>query len=525
MVTTQTGWLQRHTQFQVILKPDPGNSQDLFILCSPSALGIDVRQHDIRFVEDNWESPVLYSVLGVWVGKFGWMGWRSLSSPTSCRLEVFSLSVEITYGLERILMLLQVVDHFKNIQYADGTTYGELFLENDYPEPSIQPDDSRYGENANGLQRHTQFQVILKPDPGNSQDLFISNLSALGIDVREHDIRFVEDNWESPVLGAWGLGWEIWMDGIEITQFTYFQLVLLTFTGVLNIAFSDSELLEVFSLSVEITYGLERILMLLQVGTVESYAGTMRRAGIEVEIEDLKNIILKHSTILAKSVNGHVQIQESLLNEVVILVELPVPVLGKFEESFPELSEDLLTIVMQKQQKYFSITGDIGRLLPYSIAEKLGTMLDKMARVQNTVAKLSLELGINDGLLQTVDDAASHAMSDLATAVVMEFTSLSGIMARQLQRPLFYVERIALFESYWIPWWMRLYLRLMRELCGALSCLQNAKSILPLEDFFNNVFVMEEDERIRNNRVALLKKIAGPDLPRGVADLTVLPGF
>uniref|UniRef100_A0A5B7BMJ6 glycine--tRNA ligase n=1 Tax=Davidia involucrata TaxID=16924 RepID=A0A5B7BMJ6_DAVIN len=118
-----------------------------------------------------------------------------------------------------------------------------------YVEPSIRPDDSRYGENPNRLQRHTQFQVILKPDPGNSQDLFIRSLSALGIDVNEHDIRFVEDNWESPVLGAWGLGWEIWMDGMEITQFTYFQ---------------QAGSLQLLPISVEITYGLERILMLLQ---------------------------------------------------------------------------------------------------------------------------------------------------------------------------------------------------------------------------------------------------------------------
>ncbi|KAL6981328.1 Glycine--tRNA ligase, chloroplastic/mitochondrial 2, partial [Sarracenia purpurea var. burkii] len=118
-----------------------------------------------------------------------------------------------------------------------------------YVEPSIRPDDSRYGENPNRLQRHTQFQVILKPDPGNSQDLFIRSLSALGIDVNEHDIRFVEDNWESPVLGAWGLGWEIWMDGMEITQFTYFQ---------------QAGSMQLMPVSVEITYGLERILMLLQ---------------------------------------------------------------------------------------------------------------------------------------------------------------------------------------------------------------------------------------------------------------------
>ncbi|XP_075517692.1 glycine--tRNA ligase, chloroplastic/mitochondrial 2-like isoform X2 [Primulina tabacum] len=118
-----------------------------------------------------------------------------------------------------------------------------------YVEPSIRPDDSRYGENPNRLQRHTQFQVILKPDPGNSQDLFIRSLSALGINVNDHDIRFVEDNWESPVLGAWGLGWEIWMDGMEITQFTYFQ---------------QAGSLPLMPVSVEITYGLERILMLLQ---------------------------------------------------------------------------------------------------------------------------------------------------------------------------------------------------------------------------------------------------------------------
>jgi tetrameric-type glycyl-tRNA synthetase alpha subunit len=118
-----------------------------------------------------------------------------------------------------------------------------------YVEPSIRPDDSRYGDNPNRLQRHTQFQVILKPDPGNSQDLFLHSLSAIGINVREHDIRFVEDNWESPVLGAWGLGWEVWMDGMEITQFTYFQ---------------QSGSLPLQPVSVEITYGLERILMSLQ---------------------------------------------------------------------------------------------------------------------------------------------------------------------------------------------------------------------------------------------------------------------
>lgn len=92
-----------------------------------------------------------------------------------------------------------------------------------YVEPSVRPDDGRYGVNPNRLQQHHQFQVILKPDPGNPQELYLKSLMALGINPEEHDIRFVEDNWESPALSAWGLGWEVWLDGQEITQFTYFQ--------------------------------------------------------------------------------------------------------------------------------------------------------------------------------------------------------------------------------------------------------------------------------------------------------------
>jgi len=118
-----------------------------------------------------------------------------------------------------------------------------------YVEPSIRPDDSRYGQNPNRLQQHYQYQVILKPDPGNPQEIYLQSLEALGINHREHDIRFVEDNWESPALGAWGLGWEVWLDGQEITQFTYFQQA-----GGMTLS----------PVSVEITYGLERILMAQQ---------------------------------------------------------------------------------------------------------------------------------------------------------------------------------------------------------------------------------------------------------------------
>lgn len=118
-----------------------------------------------------------------------------------------------------------------------------------YMEPSRRPDDGRYGDNPNRLYQHHQFQVIMKPSPNNIQETYLESLKELGIDPQEHDIRFVEDNWESPTLGAWGIGWEVWLDGMEITQFTYFQQV----GGI------DER-----PVSVEITYGLERIAMYIQ---------------------------------------------------------------------------------------------------------------------------------------------------------------------------------------------------------------------------------------------------------------------
>lgn len=118
-----------------------------------------------------------------------------------------------------------------------------------YMEPSRRPADGRYGENPNRLYQHHQFQVILKPSPEDVQDLYLGSLKAIGIDPSVHDIRFVEDNWEAPTLGAWGLGWEVWLDGMEITQFTYFQQV-----GGIPL---DLE-------SAELTYGMERIAMYLQ---------------------------------------------------------------------------------------------------------------------------------------------------------------------------------------------------------------------------------------------------------------------
>jgi glycyl-tRNA synthetase len=118
-----------------------------------------------------------------------------------------------------------------------------------YVEPSVRPADSRYGDNPNRLQTHTQFQVILKPEPADAQELYLSSLAALGIDLGRNDVRFVEDDWASPALGAWGLGWEVWLNGLEITQFTYFQQ-----SGGFNLD----------PVSVELTYGMERIIIALQ---------------------------------------------------------------------------------------------------------------------------------------------------------------------------------------------------------------------------------------------------------------------
>jgi len=158
-----------------------------------------------------------------------------------------------TYWAEQGCILIQPYD----MEVGAGTFHTATFLRSIGPEPwnaayvqpSRRPTDGRYGENPNRLQHYYQFQVVLKPSPLNIQDLYLNSLKMLGIDPLVHDIRFVEDNWESPTLGAWGLGWEIWLNGMEVTQFTYFQQV-----GSL-----DCE-----PVTGEITYGLERIAMYLQ---------------------------------------------------------------------------------------------------------------------------------------------------------------------------------------------------------------------------------------------------------------------
>ena len=144
-----------------------------------------------------------------------------------------------------------------DVEVGAGTMHPETFLRVlgpepyrvGYVQPSRRPADGRYGENPNRLYKHSQFQVILKPAPIDIQDLYLKSLGAIGINLKEHDIRFEEDNWESPTLGAWGIGWQILLDGLEITQFTYFQ---------------QSGGIDLDPTSVELTYGLERICAFLQ---------------------------------------------------------------------------------------------------------------------------------------------------------------------------------------------------------------------------------------------------------------------
>ncbi|XVF79751.1 hypothetical protein PTKIN_Ptkin15bG0014700 [Pterospermum kingtungense] len=667
--------LQRHTQFQVILKPDPGNSQDLFIR-SLSALGIDVSEHDIRFVEDNWESPVL----GAWgLGWEIWMDGMEITQFTYFQqagsLQLSPISVEITYGLERILMLLQGVDHFKKIQYADGITYGELFMENEkemsayYLEHAsvdhIQKHFDFFEEEARSLlakglaipaydqllktshafnildsrgyvgvtERARYFgrmrslarqcaQLWLKTreylghplgvvsesvdhvcpkeileaavkkvhhDPrlfvleigteempphdvvnasqqlkdlvsellkklrlnhcgiqafGTPRRLVISveslcpKQTEMEVEVRGPPVSKTFDQQGNPTKAAEGFcrRYAVPLDSLfrkvdGKTEYVYarvkesarvaVEVLSEELPGILaKISFPKSMRWNsqvIFSrpirwimslhgdavvpftfagiLSGNLSYGLRNTpAATVMVESAESYPSIMKDAGIDIEIEDRKKTILEHSNLLAKTVNGNIVIQESLLSEVVNLVEAPVPVLGKFKESFLELPDDLLTMVMQKHQKYFAITDDNGKLLPFFIAvangaineavvrkgneavlraryedakffyeqdtrkrlkdfrsqlkgilfhEKLGTMLDKMMRVESMVCKLSTDLRVKEDMLLIIKEAASLAMSDLATAVVTEFTSLSGIMARHYALRDGYSEQIA----------------------------------------------------------------------------------
>jgi glycyl-tRNA synthetase alpha chain len=177
---------------------------------------------------------------------------RELPKPKGLTFQDLLLKLE-HYWTTRDCILQQPYD----IEVGAGTMHPETFLRVlgsepyrvVYAQPSRRPADGRYGENPNRLYKHTQLQVILKPSPADIQDLYLASLTAVGINLLEHDIRFEEDNWESPTLGAWGIGWQVLLDGLEITQFTYFQQC----GGV-----------DLDPISVELTYGLDRIAAYLQ---------------------------------------------------------------------------------------------------------------------------------------------------------------------------------------------------------------------------------------------------------------------
>jgi glycyl-tRNA synthetase alpha chain len=172
------------------------------------------------------------------------------ASPLSFQDLILTL---LRYWGERGCVVLQPLD----LEVGAGTFHPATFLRSlgpdpwrcVYVQPSRRPGDARYGENPNRLGHYYQLQVILKPSPLEVQDLYLGSLQAIGIDLRRHDIRFVEDDWESPTLGAWGVGWEVWLDGMEVTQFTYFQ---------------QCGGFDLDPISVELTYGLERLAMYLQ---------------------------------------------------------------------------------------------------------------------------------------------------------------------------------------------------------------------------------------------------------------------
>src|SRR5512134_1324720 len=187
--------------------------------------------------------------------------------PNNTSFQSLILSLQ-TFWAERGCVVLQPYD----LEVGAGTFHPATTLRAlgprpwraAYVQPSRRPTDGRYGENPNRLQHYYQFQVILKPSPPDSQDLYLESLRTLGIDPKHHDIRFVEDDWESPTLGAWGLGWEVWCDGMEVTQYTYFQQV----GGI-----------ECDPVSVELTYGLERLAMYIQ-GVENVYDLDFNGAGV-----------------------------------------------------------------------------------------------------------------------------------------------------------------------------------------------------------------------------------------------------
>ncbi len=198
------------------------------------------------------------------------------SAPTGMTFQGLILALQ-TYWSEKGCVVIQPLD----MEVGAGTFHPATFLRAIGPEswnaayvqPSRRPTDGRYGENPNRLQHYYQFQTVLKPSPDNIQELYLGSLEAMGVDPLVHDIRFVEDNWESPTLGAWGLGWEVWLNGMEVSQFTYFQ---------------QAGGIECYPVTGELTYGLERLAMYIQdVDSVYDLVWTINPDGSAVTYGDV----------------------------------------------------------------------------------------------------------------------------------------------------------------------------------------------------------------------------------------------
>ena len=276
----------------------------------------------------------------------------NLSNSNSLTFQELILKLQAFYA-ERGAVIQQPYD----VEVGAGTMAPETFLrvlgptpyKVAYVQPSRRPADGRYGENPNRLFKHLQLQVILKPPPENVQDLYLESLGAIGIDLRQHDIKFEEDNWESPTLGAWGIGWQVMLDGLEVTQFTYFQQC----GGV-----------DLDPISVELTYGLERLCAFLQ--DVDSiydivWARDPERKYGEVRLADeLQFSVYNFEKADVEKARKHFELCEAeckaLLGEYSELIRLGDDPNQKVEEVWTKLDREV-GYPISEQKKRFPLLG------------------------------------------------------------------------------------------------------------------------------------------------------------------------
>ncbi len=295
------------------------------------------------------------------------------------------------YWAEQGCVLLQPYD----MEMGAGTFHTATFLRALGPEtwnaayvqPSRRPTDGRYGENPNRLQHYYQFQVVLKPNPANIQQLYLDSLKAIGIDTLTHDIRFVEDNWESPTLGAWGLGWEVWLNGMEVTQFTYFQQV----GGI-----------ECYPVTGEITYGLERLAMYLQgVDSVYDLVWTKGQFGTVTYGDVFHQNEVEQSTYNFEHANVAKMFElfdfyESESNKL-MAAELPLPayeMVVKASHTF-NLLDARGAISVTERQRYILRVRGLARAIAQSYVNsraKLGFPMAEPALRDEVLAKIAAEL-------------------------------------------------------------------------------------------------------------------------------------